>query len=474
MNAMRCALLVAAASIAVPLGAAEIVLYEHVDFTGQSLRLDAASGSLVKAWNDRASSLRVTGGAWEVCRHAEFRDCQVVEGEVANLKDLGWNDAVSSLRPVVPSAAPTPAASAASPTAVDATPAKASTAPTPVAASAASRTAVDAPPAKASTAAPSGSKNRGGGEAASVNGYAEFRQGDALVVEGQRVVAGTETKIRGETDARTLDAIPLGSIVEASGMRRTDGAIVADRVVAKPNGQQMFESDVKQATDSLEATYRQAGQFLMAAGDQAQSLGKLYEDGPQVERVRRIVDRILPPYIDPAAVRVYVIDNPEWNAMAMGNFSIYVFSGLLDAMDDDEVAIVLGHEIAHASHEHSRKQAKRGMLIQLGTVVGGVAIGSELDGGEAAAAGMLAGLTATAFGNGYSRNHEDQADRVGMRYAHEGGYDVSKGPRLWQKFGAKYGEQDAVTNTIFGSHSRSSVRAKDLEREIAINYPESP
>jgi predicted Zn-dependent protease len=114
------------------------------------------------------------------------------------------------------------------------------------------------------------------------------------------------------------------------------------------------------------------------------------------------------------------------------------------------------------------------MLIQLGTVVGGVAIGSELDGGEAAAAGMLAGLTATAFGNGYSRNHEDQADRVGMRYAHEGGYDVSKGPQLWQKFGAKYGEQDAATNTIFGSHSRSSKRAKDLEREIAINYPESP
>ena len=56
---------------------------------------------------------------------------------------------------------------------------------------------------------------------------------------------------------------------------------------------------------------------------------------------------------------------------------------------------------------------------------------------EAEAAAILAGLGALAFSNGYSRNHEDQADRVGMRYAYEGGYDVSKGPRLWERFASR-------------------------------------
>ena len=68
-----------------------------------------------------------------------------------------------------------------------------------------------------------------------------------------------------------------------------------------------------------------------------------------VDRVRRITGQLLPPYVEPERVRVYVVDNPEWNAMAMGNYSIYVFSGLLLDMDDDEVAIVLGHELVHAS-----------------------------------------------------------------------------------------------------------------------------
>ena len=58
-------------------------------------------------------------------------------------------------------------------------------------------------------------------------------------------------------------------------------------------------------------------------------------------------------------MRVYVIENDEWNAFAMGNYSIYVFTGLMDDLDDDELAIVLGHELAHATHEHTRRRSRR-------------------------------------------------------------------------------------------------------------------
>jgi predicted Zn-dependent protease len=83
---------------------------------------------------------------------------------------------------------------------------------------------------------------------------------------------------------------------------------------------------------------------------------------------------------------------------------------------------------------------------------------------------MLTQLGAAAFANGYSRDQEDQADRVGMRYAYEAGYDVSKGPALWKKFADKYGEGGKAQNILFGDHSRSTVRAAALEREIALNY----
>ena len=65
---------------------------------------------------------------------------------------------------------------------------------------------------------------------------------------------------------------------------------------------------------------------------------------------------------------------------------------------------------------------------------------------------------------------EDQADRVGLRYAHEAGYDISKGLDLWEKFADKYGETSRTVNFFFGDHSRSSKRQELLQLEIERNY----
>jgi predicted Zn-dependent protease len=169
-----------------------------------------------------------------------------------------------------------------------------------------------------------------------------------------------------------------------------------------------------------------------------------------------------------------VIENKEWNAFAMGNYSIYVFTGLLDDMDDDEVAIVLGHELVHASHEHSRKQFKRDMWIQL-LALGALGAASTIDDDKAQAiAGLVVVAGASAWQSGYGRGMEDQADRVGLRYAYEAGYDITKGPRLWNRFAKKYGEGNKVANFFFSDHSQSAARATKLEKEIAFNYPDGP
>ena len=155
----------------------------------------------------------------------------------------------------------------------------------------------------------------------------------------------------------------------------------------------------------------------------------------------------------------------------MGNYSIYVFTGLLDDMDDDEVAIVLGHELVHATHEHSRKQFKKDMLVQLGRARRARRPPRRsTTTSKRAIAGARGRSGATAWQNGYGRGMEDQADRVGLRYAYEAGYDITKGPRLWNRFAKKYGEGNKVANFFFGDHSQSAARATKLEKEIAYNY----
>jgi predicted Zn-dependent protease len=199
-------------------------------------------------------------------------------------------------------------------------------------------------------------------------------------------------------------------------------------------------------------------------------VGRIEERGPNVDRAQRVLNRLLPPYVDRSQVRVRVVQNEDWNAAAMGNGSLWVYSGLMDDLDDDELAVVLGHELAHYTHEHSRRQFKRDLIGQL--LLGGIVAGAQaIDNGKARAATTIgAVLASVALASNYSRDQEDQADRVGLRYLNEGGYGVRRGPEMWQKFQEKYGNGNAVTSFLFGSHSRPSDRIRNVEREIAINY----
>jgi Zn-dependent protease with chaperone function len=316
------------------------------------------------------------------------------------------------------------------------------------------------------------SPEKGRGE--KVDGYAEYRINECIVADAQRVCPAPGLKFKGEGEAKGFASVPLGYELKAEGTRSPDGTLLARKVEAKPNGSAMFEGDIRSATDQAEAQAREKGRFTEGEGDKEASVGRLIEEGPQVDRVRRIVDTLLPPYLHPEDVRIYVIENKEWNAFAMGNYSIYVFTGLLDDLDDDEVAIVLGHELVHATHEHSRKQFKRDMWIQL-LALGALGAASTIDDDtKQVIVGLAVVAGASAWQNGYGRGMEDQADRVGLRYAYEAGYDITKGPRLWNRFARKYGDGNKVANFFFSDHSQSAARATKLEKEIAYNYPDGP
>ena len=321
------------------------------------------------------------------------------------------------------------------------------------------------------SAAHAADKDKVKGDKVKHTGYLEFRKPTFLIVDAQRVQVTSKTKFKGTGRAKSLESIPMGYELKVRGVRVADGTIVADQIEAEPNRTGSAEKEILAGSDQAEQAWVQAKKVYEPGPDGKEvSMGALHDSGPQVDRARRIVDRVLPTYVDRQKVSVYVVDNKEWNAMAMANYSIYVFSGLMADLDDDELAIVLGHEIAHATHEHSLKQAKSSQFSGIAGAI--VATGSEFIGNPLAKSAVqgAGALGMTTFGNTYSREHEDQADRVGLRYVYEGGYDYTKAPKLWNRFAEKYGDQDKITNFFFGDHSTSAKRAKDLQVEINNNY----
>ena len=323
----------------------------------------------------------------------------------------------------------------------------------------------------AAALAPGTVSTAGAATTVKVSGYLEYRKTAYLIVDGQRIATTTKTKFKGSGAAKSISTIPIGYEVKAEGTRQADGTLNASKIEAKANGMAMYEGDILTGTNQAEQGWVKAGKIVEAGADGKEvSMGDLKTTGPEVDRARKIVDRILPSYIDPKKVRVYVVENKEWNAMAMANYSIYVFSGLMKDLNDDELSVVLGHEIAHASYEHSRRQASKGMISGIaGTAV---AVGASQIGNKTArdVATTAAGLGSSAFNNNYSRDYEDQADRVGLRYVYEAGYDYKTAPALWRRFAAKYGDQNEIENFFFGNHSLSTKRAAALDKEIKNNY----
>jgi hypothetical protein len=272
-----------------------------------------------------------------------------------------------------------------------------------------------------------------------LRGYLEWRKASYIVIDGQRVRWAPDTQLQLDR-LPFISSVPVGYEMAVVGRRTRDGSLMAERIDAKPNGIGLHENEVVQEFNDVERAWLANGTMVLSNGKELKNIGRIEDTGPAVDRARRIMRRIVPPYVDATHIRVHVVDSDEWNARAMGNGAIWVNTGLLNDTSDDELAVVLGHELAHYTYEHMRqsvKNVKRSLL---------------------------------AWENGYGRNLEDQADRVGLRYAYEGGFDVECAIEMWSRVRSRFGEKDGATNWFAGDHSPSTDRIKNIRRELQLNY----
>lgn len=183
------------------------------------------------------------------------------------------------------------------------------------------------------------------------------------------------------------------------------------------------------------------------------------DDNPQVKRLREIGIRLLPETVlwNPRAGRwaweINLIESKLVNAFCMPGGKMAVYSGLLDQLKltDDEVAMVMGHEIAHALEEHARQRAAQSEISNLGANVV-----SQLT-GFGNLGNFDIGNNARLVSLRFSRLEETEADLIGMDIAARAGYDPRAAVTLWRKMGTVLEMGDEFKSTHPSGRSRIAV-----------------
>jgi predicted Zn-dependent protease len=193
-------------------------------------------------------------------------------------------------------------------------------------------------------------------------------------------------------------------------------------------------------------------------------------DQPQLRRLRAIAQRIVP--LTAACNErarqwrweVNLIGSPQINAFCMPGGKIAFFHGILAQLqlNDDEVAVIMGHEVAHALLEHAREQMAKSTGTNL-LLRGGAALLGLGNVGDFVAQ-MGSQLLSLKFG----RSDESEADELGLVMAAQAGYDPSAGVTLWQKMMA--GSKGAPPPWL-STHPSNADRISDIQKRLPRVMP---
>lgn len=214
-----------------------------------------------------------------------------------------------------------------------------------------------------------------------------------------------------------------------------------------------------------------AVQSYREALQEAQKKGTLNRDAASAQRVRGVVERLIPATAafrpDAAGWKweANVITSEDLNAWCMPGGKIVVYTGIIDKLrlTDDELAAIVGHEMAHALREHARERASRAIATGVGVSILGAAAG--LGEGGTDLVKLVADLTLT---RPNSRLHETEADRIGVELTARSGYDPRAAVSLWQKMAQAGGSQPPQWLSTHPSHEN---RLKDLQDMSARVMP---
>ena len=243
---------------------------------------------------------------------------------------------------------------------------------------------------------------------------------------------------------------------------------------AYADGVQIGEASALRKLVPAEQLERSAGaQYLQMKRDAASKNALAPADHPQLLRLRNIARRILPfaPRLNARASNwqweVNLIGSRQLNAFCMPGGKIVFYTGLIEGLrlNDDEIAIVMGHEIAHALREHARERmAKSEITSGIASIASQVVANTKY--------GALAQLGVQGSANlltlKFSRDDESEADLVGLDLAARAGFDPHAGITLWQKMSSA---SKGAPPQWLSTHPAGKNRIQEIERHLPEVLP---
>ena len=206
------------------------------------------------------------------------------------------------------------------------------------------------------------------------------------------------------------------------------------------------------------------GQELAAEVDRQ---SKFVTDPVVTEYVNRVGQNVILHSDAKVPFTIKVIDSPDVNAFALPGGHLYVNSGLVLAADTEaELAGVIAHEISHVTARHGVEQASKGRLLQYLSIplifVGGP-VGALVQN----AANVLVPLSYLKF----SRGAEEEADRLGLQYMWNAGYDPTSMLSFFEKLKARERKDPGKLAKLFSTHPATGKRIQNA-RELLARFPE--
>lgn len=170
-----------------------------------------------------------------------------------------------------------------------------------------------------------------------------------------------------------------------------------------------------------------------------------------------------------------LIDNDKIkNAWCMPGGKIAIYTGLFEVTKNkDGLAVVMGHEIAHAVAKHSVERASRALVLNIGTAALDIFTGGAVSNAQRTTGVDVAGMLRT-FGidNPFGRKQESEADYLGLIFSSLAGYDIRESVKVWERMKVAYKGQEPPE--WMSTHPSSDKRIASLTNwipEIIINYP---
>ncbi len=156
-----------------------------------------------------------------------------------------------------------------------------------------------------------------------------------------------------------------------------------------------------------------------------------------------------------------LVQDSQVNAWCMPGGKIVVYEGILPVTKDEaSLAVVLGHEIAHAVAKHSAERISNSYKQQTAmSVIGGVAGAAGVSSGIQSIASAAIGVGAKAWSSGFSRKQESEADHIGLIFAAMAGYNPDVAVAFWQRMAAVGNS----SNSIFSDHPSDEKRIKQIQ-----------